>query len=231
MDEGWMRFAFDSSRLPYVTVRNEQLRAGRLEDFLDVLVIASEGSRSLDEGRSAGSLPGRWAGGLDPEGAAAVESFARGGGAVVAVGSSGQWIVDLCGLGVTDAVRGPSAGDFSCPGSVLRAIPAESVFTAGLPDSLAVFFSRSSAWKVDEDKAHADGPARKPEVLLRYAPSRTLLSGWIRGAEAIAGQGAWVRVPYGAGAVHLFGFRPQYRGWSQGTWGLLYRAIVFDGGR
>jgi hypothetical protein len=32
----------------------------------------------------------------------------------------------------------------------------------------------------------------------------------------------------GAGAVHLFGFRLQYRGWSQNTFSLLFRALLFE---
>ena len=41
MDEGWMRWVFDTNRLEYVSVKNEMLRAGRLHEFLDVLIIPS----------------------------------------------------------------------------------------------------------------------------------------------------------------------------------------------
>jgi hypothetical protein len=34
MDEGWMRWVFDTWKLPFVSVRNEALRAGRLGDWL-----------------------------------------------------------------------------------------------------------------------------------------------------------------------------------------------------
>jgi len=33
------------------------------------------------------------------------------------------------------------------------------------------------------------------------------------------------RVRHGDGGVHLFGFRSQYRGWSQAAFRLLFRAI------
>ena len=58
------------------------------------------------------------------------------------------------------------------------------------------------------------------------APTRVLSSGWIKNPEVIAGRAAWVRVSHGAGRVHLFAFRPQYRGWSQGTFQLLFRALL-----
>ena len=52
--------------------------------------------------------------------------------------------------------------------------------------------------------------------------------GWIAKPEAISDQGAWVRAMHGQGAVHLFGFRPQYRGWSQASFQLLFRALLFE---
>ena len=86
-----------------------------------------------------------------------------------------------------------------------------------------MFFSRSSAWEEDPDAAK-DGP--ELDVLLRYAPTHVLYSGWIRAAEVIEGKAAWMRAGVGEGGVHLFGFRPQYRGWAQGTFQLLFRALL-----
>lgn len=231
MDEGWLRYAFDRFDVPYVTVRNEMLRAGRLSDFLDVLLFPSISGRYLDRGRSPGSVPPEFTRGLAPEGAAAIDDFVRGGGNLIAIGSAAAWAIDLFDLPLEDVTRGENAKDFSCPGSVLRAVPkGNSRHLAGLPDSISLFFSSSSAWKSKQSKADAkkkdasDGPT----VLLRYAPTRVLQSGWIRRPETIEGHGAWIRANHGTGSVHLFGFRPQYRGWAQGTFALLFRAILFE---
>jgi len=226
MDEGWMRYLFDSFGLPYTVVRNEMIRAGQLGDFLDVLVLPSLGDRQLDRGRAPGSVPERYSGGLDPEGAAAVEEFVRSGGTLVAVGASAVWAAELCRLPVRDVTRDEDAGAFDCPGAVLRAVPAEQTWTAGLPGSVALFFSRSAAFEVDAERAEQQ--ELQIDTLLRYAPTRTLLSGWIQAPDVIAGQGAWLRAAHGDGALHLFGFRPQYRSWSQGTFQLLFRAMLFE---
>ena len=74
--------------------------------------------------------------------------------------------------------------------------------------------------------AKKTGDEAKPQVLLRYAPRHTLLSGWIRKPDVIAGQAAWVLARHGEGRVHLFGFRPHYRGWTQATFPLLFRAML-----
>ena len=223
MDEGWLRYVFERFELPFVTVRNEMLRAGRLSDLVDVLVLPDVSERTLDRGRPFGSVPEHLAGGLDPEGAVAIEEFVRSGGRLVAIEASARWAIELFDLPLEDVARG--AGEFSCPGSVLRAIPGDSDLTAGLPESVAVFFSRSSAWRVAED-GERDGA--EPETLLAYAPTRVLLSGWARAPEEIAGAAAWVRARHGDGQVHLFAFSPHFRSWSQGAFGLLFRAILLD---
>jgi hypothetical protein len=227
MDEGWLRWVLDTNGLEYVQVRNEMLRAGKLAQFLDCLILPSISGRSLDDGRAEGSVPDPFAGGLAPEGAVAIEEFVRSGGTLVAIERACPWAIELLGLPLDDVTRGDGARDFSCPGSVLRAIPAETSapeqLTAGLPHSLPLFFSDSLAWKTRSGSADAD-----VEVLLRYAPTRTLLSGWLRSGEVIADRAAWVRATHGAGRVHLFGFSPHYRGWSQATFPLLFRAVLFD---
>jgi hypothetical protein len=231
MDEGWMRYALDTDRIPYVGVRNEMLRAGSLASFIDVLIIPDIGGGTLDSGRALGSIPDRYTGGLAPEGAVAIEEFVRAGGRLITFGAASQWAIDLFELPLVDVTRSPDAKEFSCPGSVLRGIPESHGLTAGLADSVGLFFSRSSAYREltgeEKTKAGITG-SRDITVLLRYAPTRVLLSGWIKSSEVIEGRGAWVRARHGEGAVHLFGFSPQYRGWSQGTYQLVYRAAMLD---
>jgi len=225
-DEGWMRWVFERFGVPYVTVRNEELRAGKLSDFLDVLVLPGMGDRELDRGRSEGTAPPEITGGLEAQGAIAVEEFVRGGGNLVAIASSCKWAIELFKLPLSDVTTGDGAKDFSCPGSVLRCVPTEAKLAAGVPQSQAVFFSRSNAFKEtnEKDKEKSD----KLEVLLRYAGVETLISGWIAKPEIIAGHAAWVRANVERGHVHLFGFRPQYRGWSEAAFPLLFRALLFE---
>lgn len=225
MDEGWMRWVFDTWKLPFVTVRNEQLRAGELAKWLDVLVLPDVNAATLDQGRALGSVPTELARGLEPEGAIAVEEFVRGGGRLVTVGGASQWAIELFELPLANAAKDkPKEGDsaFSCPGSVLRAIPEPHALTAGLPESVAVFFSDSAAWRVEPDVRS------RCTTLLRFAPTRLLLSGWIRGGAQIEDRAAWVYARHGAGSIQLFSFSPHYRGWSQQAFGLLFRALLVD---
>ncbi len=232
MDEGWTRWVLDEFGIPFTSVRNEMLRAGKLTELLDVLVLPSISAWQLDRGRAPGSVPAEFARGLDPEGAIAIEEFVREGGRLVCLGSSSAWAIDLFRLPLVDVTRSPEASEFSCPGSVLRGIPVEHELTSGLASSVALFFSRSAAWRPmtdsEREEAEESGPLGSGmiEPLLLYAPSRVLLSGFIQKPEVIAGRQGWVRAEHGAGEIHLFGFRPQYRAWAQDTFQLLFRSLL-----
>ena len=92
-----------------------------------------------------------------------------------------------------------------------------------MPDTAAVYFTNSVSFDVA-----AESRAR---VIARY-PEREgdiLLSGFLQGGSAIAGRAAAVDVPVGQGRVVMFGFRPQYRGQSYGTFRLLFNTILQAG--
>lgn len=223
MDEGWLRWVLDDHGIPFERIRNETLRGGDLDEVLDVLVIPSISGRSIDEGRGRDSVLPMHARGLDPEGASAIEEFVRAGGRLICLGSSSRWAHELFELPLEEVTSGASSSGFSCPGSVLRAIPRAHPLTAELEPTQSIFFSNSLAWRATPEAGRLD-------VLLRIAPTRALVSGWIQEPGVIEDQAVWVRARHGRGHVHLFGFRPQYRGWSQQSFLLLFRALFLDRG-
>ena len=60
----------------------------------------------------------------------------------------------------------------------------------------------------DKDKAKEKGDEPEVNVLLRYAKSNLLMSGWIKQPEVIAGHAAWVHAKVGnRNAAIRFGAR------------------------
>jgi GNAT superfamily N-acetyltransferase len=89
-----------------------------------------------------------------------------------------------------------------------------------MPDTAGVYFTNSTTFDV---------PAGTPvQVIARYPdrPEDILLSGYLQGGQAIAGKAAAVAAPLGRGRVVMFGFRPQYRGQSVGTFRMLFNALL-----
>ena len=218
MNEGWLRWMLEHFGLETIPCRYETLRGGHLSDFLDVLVVPSLSGSALVDGRSLGSVPERYVGGLGADGQAAIVDFVRGGGTLVTLERSSRWAIDLFDLKIEELTE--DVEEFACPGSIVRAHPVKDPLTVGLADAQHLFFSRSLAFQAAED-------ATGIKSLLDYAKAQTLASGWIKGEETIAGKSAWMRANVSKGRVHLFGFRPQYRSWSQGAFLLFLRAVLF----
>ena len=220
MDEGWMRFVLDTYDVPYVRVRNEMINAGDLGEMLDVLIIPSIRSSQLDRGRRPGSVFERFTGGLAPEGRGRDPRLRRGG-----------WTTrrhrELLRLrdrpvrapaGRRDARRRLQTAPAACSAPCRR-------MTACAPGSCRRCRSSSPAPRRSSTRRTDRPPCR---ILLRYAPTRLLLSGYVENPDVIEDHAAWVRAEIGDGEVHLFAFRPHYRSWSQAAFQLLFRAMVVD---
>jgi hypothetical protein len=79
------------------------------------------------------------------------------------------------------------------------------------------YFINSSAFEVTDGE--------RVSVVARYAQQNVLRSGWLLGEARIAGRVALAEVPMGRGRVVLFGFRPQHRGQTWGTFPLIFNSI------
>ena len=70
-----------------------------------------------------------------------------------------------------------------------------------------------------------DAAGRQIHSVMQFASSNLLASGWVAGARVAQGKTALAEARYGNGRVVLFGFRPQFRGQSWGTFKLLLNAV------
>jgi len=240
MDEGWTRWLFDQHDVPYITITDATVRGGRLRDQFDVLLVPDMSLRDVRSGMSATSVPEPYAGGMGDAGLAELRRFVEDGGTLLLLDHAAEIGTSALGVPVNlTTVRPRGGGDggaegavpgsgrresLYAPGSILRVLVDGSLrLTAGMPDSAAVYFTNSVTFDVP--------PGSPARAVLRY-PARgddILLSGFLQGAQEIAGKAAAVDVPMGRGRVIMFGFRPQYRGQSVGTFKLLFNAL-FAGG-
>ncbi len=230
MDEGWLRWTLDYLEMPYKRVRNSMVKAGKLRDDYDVILIPDISASRVENGRSEGSVQGNLAGGLDVEGAMAMEEFVRDGGKLIVMDSACPWVIDLLRIPLVDVTAEKGNKDFNCSGSVVRGEIQDHPMTEGLPETIPFMFAHSKAWRAPTSKEREERKDAKCEVetLLTYAPRRVLLSGTMNRPEVIEGQIAWAKVKQGKGTIHLFGFRPYYRGWTHASFHLLMRSILFD---
>ena len=219
-DEGWTRWVFDTWKIPYLALADSEVRAGKLGDRFDAVILPSQEPAALLSGLPADRYPAHVAGGMGAAGVQALRDFVDGGGTLIALDQSCDFAIGALDLPVSDALLDLSPQDFYGPGSILRLLlDPDDPLAAGMPNQTIAWFEDGPAFEV-RDPLRVRVVARYPDE-----PGDVLLSGWLLGAARLAGKAAMVEVRRGRGRVILFGFRPQYRGQSLATYPLLFNAI------
>ena len=237
MDEGWTRFVLEQHEFAFTTVLDADIRAGRLAERFDVIVLADSPAPQLLNGYSAATVPPEFAAGFGTAGAAALEEFVRGGGTLVTLDSASDLPIDLFGIGIRNVLKNVSRSEYFCPGGLLRATadPADPLVW-GMPANFTVFAERGPAFDLtngdDDDDEGEESPAAapvvggKPRIAARFAEKDVLYSGWLLGEGKIAKKGIVAEVPLGKGRVIMLAFRAQFRGQPLGTFKILFNALL-----
>ncbi|MCH8253270.1 MAG: peptidase M14, partial [Planctomycetes bacterium] len=253
MDEGWTRLVLERFEFPYETLHNAEIRAGKLRDRFDCIIIPDLRLKSLLDGHDDTVMPPPYAGGIGKDGAMALERFVEQGGTLVLMDSATRLATDLLRVPVKDALAGVASKDFFCPGSIVRLrVDNGHPLGFGFGDEAAGFFARSQAFvtgkaALEPEKAAAkdkkDGAAaaltdaeieakleaQPVTTVVSYSDNIVLLSGWIHGADRLRNRAAVCEVAYGKGRIVLLGFRVQHRAQPWGTFKFLFNAIYWSG--
>ncbi len=219
MDEGWTRLVLETFKVPYTTVHNSEIRAGGLRDF-DVLLVPSIEEKVIRNGFGPNETEPEYVGGLGGGGADELRRFVREGGRLVCLDASCEYAIAALDLPVKNVVKGLSTADFYAPGSILRAFVSNrnSLSAVGVPDEVSVYFDQSQAFDLK--------PNTEAIKVMSYAKANPLESGWLLGPSKLEDKAAIVEMPVGSGWVVLFGFPPQHRGQTHGTFRLLFNALL-----
>jgi len=224
IDEGWTRWLFEQYGISYTTLHDNDFKKGALRQRFDVILLPDAEAGSILHGIDSTRIPLQYAGGMGESGADALSEFVRGGGTLVCLDGSSNFAITHLNLPVVNVLAGEASGPqvlrFYAPGSIFGVLlggveRGGSPVTLGVPDSLDIYFENSAAFTVT-------APAR---ALATY-PAQPLRSGYARFQERLAGKAALVEAPVGSGRVILFGFRPQFRGQTHGTFKLLFNAVL-----
>jgi hypothetical protein len=226
MDEGWTRWLFDTFNVPYTSLRDAEVRGGSLRAKYDVIVLPSMRPREIVEGRARETAPAEFTGGITETGVAALRRFVEEGGTLVCWDDSTELAIKSFDLPVRNVLEGVRPAEFYCPGSVVRVeVETAHPLARGFGRQADAYFVNSAAFEVTDPQ--------RARVVARYAARKedVLRSGWLLGAEKLAGRAALVEATLGRGRVVLFGFRPQHRGQTWGTFPFIFNAIELNAER
>jgi ribosomal protein S18 acetylase RimI-like enzyme len=234
MDEGWTKWALESSCEQYEEITDEDIRRGNFEQKhrrrsppsketkYSTIIIPDQAPRSILNGYRQGTMPPELTGGLGEAGVKALREFVEQGGTLVTLNEASGFAIEALKLPVRDVTAGLKRTEYYAPGSILRTeLDTSHPIAAGLPRESVAWVEDSPVFEL------TDSPdAARARIIARYpASADSLLSGWLLGGERLKGKAALVEVKVGQGHVYLFGFRPQYRGQSLATYPLFFNAL------
>lgn len=227
MDEGWTRLVLEQFAFPYQALTDEQIEAGDLHLDLDTIILPSDSTAMIlgpdeDDDPTNADTPPEYRSGIGEKGVKAVRRFVQEGGRLVALNQACDFVIDKLELKVRNLLKGKSSQQFFCPGSTLRAeVDTHHRLGYGLPTEALILAWDSPTFEILPSRFN-----HRYEVVVRYPDRDLLQSGWLDGEELIAGKAALISARYGAGNVILFGFCPQHRAQTHGTFKLFFNALI-----
>jgi hypothetical protein len=222
MDEGWTRYVFDTFNIPYTSLRDRDVQSRNLRSRFDVIVLPSMRLKELVEGRSKETAPPEYAGGITDAGVENLRRFVEEGGTLICFDASTEFAIKRLGVPVRNVLADLKSSEFYCPGSILRLdVDAAHPLARGLSPQTDAYFVNSAAFEVLNTQS--------TRIVARYAERDVLRSGWLLGERHIAGRAALVETTLGRGRIILFGFRPQHRAQTWGTFPFIFNAVERQG--
>lgn len=234
IDEGWTRWVLEQFDFDLDTLHDADIRTKNLSVY-SAIVLPSQDPEDILHGHRKGSMPDQFIGGIGLPGTQALERYVANGGTLVCLDDASDFAIQQLGLPVEDLTEGLSSSEFFIPGSLIRMnVNLDNPLAYGMQPEVAASFQRSRSFKKIIPQRKGEGgnekttlaPAPDVSEVARYASKDLVMSGWAKGeTRYLKDKSAMLNVGYEKGRVILFGFRPQFRGQTHGTYKLLFNSI------
>lgn len=254
MDAGWTDWMLDYYKVPHQMIKDADFRAGNLKSRFDTIILASQSLTSILHGIRGGERRGgraggfedgqqrpEFTGGLEVEGVANLQRFVREGGTLLAFDAATELPATLFPLPVRLNLRTQEEGAgraeaesstaYYCPGSLIRVtVDNKNPLAFGMEEESIAYSQGGQAFDITLMPDFNKGE-RETRSLANYAKKDLLASGWISGERQVLGKSIIVEAQHGKGKVVMYGFRPQFRGQTFGTFKLVLNAIYLASAR
>jgi hypothetical protein len=240
LDEGWTRFLLEQYGFNLKNIENKDVKAGNLNATFDVIILPDSTRDVIVDGRQgregySEGFPPEYTGGIGKEGLHALRDFVEKGGTLITLARASDALMgDEFNLPVRDVLanatergRGVQTAEFNIPGSLLRVyVDTNHPVGYGMPHEVAAFFDGPVAFQTS-----APAPDMQRSVIAWYPDDAKdiLVSGYAHGADRLERKAAAVSFSKGKGKIVMFGFRVQHRAQTEGTFQMLFNAILWGG--
>jgi hypothetical protein len=223
MDEGWTRWVLEQYEFPYTAIHNAEIKAGKLREKFDVVLLADQSPRDILEGNNFKSVRPEYRGGIGDDGMEALRAFVREGGTLVTLGAACDLAIEKFPIPVRNLKKGLTRDQHFAPGTIVNVqVDQTHPIGFGMPAETYGFYNNSPFFALTEGFA-----SQRASVVARYPNTNVLASGWLRGEDLMVGRAAVVAIEMNPGRIVLFGLRPQHRAQTHATFPLLFNAFYW----
>jgi hypothetical protein len=109
MDEGWTRWVLEQYEFNLTSIHNADIRAGRLRQKFDAIIVADQAARDIIDGYEAPSIRPEYRGGIGEAGLEQLKQFVADGGTLVTMGNACDLAIEKLPIPVRNLKKGPDA--------------------------------------------------------------------------------------------------------------------------
>jgi hypothetical protein len=206
------------------SIHNDDVKAGRLRQKFDAIVIADQDPRAIVDGYDAPAIRPEYRGGISEAGVASLKQFVADGGTLVTMGNACDLAIERFPIPVRNLKKGLTRDQHFAPGTIVRLeIDAQHPIGYGVAPETYGFYVNSPFFSIVEGFA-----SQRTTVVARYPNTNVVASGWLKGEDLMAGRAAVVSIDMNPGKLVLFGLRPQHRAQTHATFPLLFNALYLS---
>jgi hypothetical protein len=223
MDEGWTRWVLEQYEFAYTALHNDDIRAGKLRDKFDVILLPDQAPQSILSGNNSRFVRPEYRGGIGDEGLEALREFVRLGGTLMTMGAACDLAIDKFPIPVKNLKRGLTRDQHFAPGTIVNLqVDGSHPLGFGMPEETVGFYNNSPFFALTEGFS-----SQRASIVARYPNIDVVASGWLKGEELMTGRGAVVSIEMNPGRIILFGLRPQHRAQTHATFPMLFNAFYW----
>jgi hypothetical protein len=224
MDEGWTRWVLEQYQFNLTSIHNDDIRAGKLRQKFDAIIIADQDPRAIVDGYDAAAIRPEYRGGIGEAGVDSLKQFVADGGTLVTMGNACDLAIERLPIPVRNLKKGLSRDQHFAPGAILRLeVDLQHPIAYGVAPDTYGFYINSPFFSIVEGFA-----SQRTTVVARYPNTNVIASGWLKGEELMAGRAAVASIDMNPGKVVLFGLRPQHRAQTHATFPLLFNTLYLS---
>jgi len=151
-DEGWTRLLLEKFELPYLTIKDSDIKSGQLSKKIDLLILPADSTSTImgefpESSRRYANYPPEYRSGLGKDGLEKLKEFVNRGGLLVCLGSAGNFAIEKFDLQLRNIVAELDSKEFFCPGSTLKVnFNNEHPLAYGLPENGLALFTVESGF-------------------------------------------------------------------------------------